>query len=48
MKRFRHYRHQGRLTSACETCGQTHTAITETAVFRWQRDHKCNTDKEKS
>ena len=43
MKRFRHHRDQGRLTSACETCGQTHTAITDAAVFRWQRAHKCDT-----
>ena len=45
MKRFRHHRNQGRLTSVCETCGQPHTAITETAVFRWQRAHLCATER---
>ena len=47
MKRFRHHRDRGRLTSICETCGQTHTAI-DAAVFRWQRSHECDTDKEKT
>lgn len=46
MKRFTHLRHRGRLTSACEACGETFAGLSEAAVFRWQRDHKCTTDKE--
>ena len=46
MKRFRHHRNQGRLTSVCETCGDTSgTTRTDAQAERWQRSHRCTTER---
>lgn len=34
------------ITSTCDRCGEQGTRTTETALLRWQRAHRCTTDKE--
>ena len=33
------------VTSICDRCGEQGTRTTETALLRWQRAHRCTTER---